>query len=199
MSIPTEQPFIAGNMRRDAETRLRDGTSTSDHGGVLSPDALSLLYRLSSDPASAGDALKLLHELQVHQVELDLQHGQIETNEQQLGGQLARYKALFEFAPIAYLVLTLDGVVVEANAEASSLFQIAPDESGERRIADLVSTGSQLAVAGLMKRLNGGAARTRCQIRLRDTDDTKDALQLSASVSPGGAAVLCVLSGQGHN
>ncbi len=194
MSDPTERPPGPRNIRRDAETLLREGTATSANGGVLSPDALSLLYKLASDPTSAGDALKLLHELQVHQVELDLQHGQIEANEQQLGGQLARYKALYEFAPIAYLVLTLDGGIVEANAEAASLLQIARNERGGRRISDLVSPDSQLALARLMKRLNGGAAREHCEIRLDNADDRTDALQLSASISPGGAAVLAVLS-----
>ncbi|MCC5868480.1 MAG: PAS domain S-box protein [Gammaproteobacteria bacterium] len=196
MSIPTDQPGSYEKMRREAERHLREGTANSTHGGALSPDALSLLHRLASDPASAGDALKLLHELQVHQVELDLQHRQIETNEQQMGEELARYKALFEFAPIAYLVLSLDGDVMEANAEAASLLDVARNEIAGRRITELVPQGNQLALAGLMKRLKAGSARAHCQIHLKDAGDAVPALQLSASISPGGAALLVVLSGQ---
>lgn len=198
MSTPTDQPGSHEKMRSEAERRLREGTATSTHGGALSPDTLGLLHRLASDPASASDALKLLHELQVHQVELDLQHGQIQINEQQMDDTLAHYRALFEFAPIAYLVLTLDGDVVEANAEAASLLEISPKEMAGRRIADLVPPGNQLPLAGLMKRLNGGAARAYCQLHVSDVGDAVPALQLSASISPGGTALLVALAAQGR-
>ena len=39
---------------------------------VRATDALGVLRALASDPATAADALTLLHELQMHQIELDL-------------------------------------------------------------------------------------------------------------------------------
>ena len=76
---PTD--FIDQNqLRQAAEDSLKQGTTPPTKGWSISADALALLYRLASNPDSAGDALKLLHELQAHQVELDLQHEQLKAN-----------------------------------------------------------------------------------------------------------------------
>ena len=195
MTIPIDDPGRFERMRRDAELRIREGTAAQ--GGAMGPDALNLLYRLASDPTTAADALKLLHEMQVHQVELDLQHLQMTAQEQQMGEALAHYKALFEFAPVSYLVITLKGDVIEANAEAADLFGMNRSDIARARITNLVPADHQLALAGLMKRLNGGESRTHCHLRISDDEGAGVALQLSASVSPGGSAALVVLSHQG--
>jgi PAS domain S-box-containing protein len=198
MAIPTDEPGHFDRMRRDAELRIRNGTANAARGGALGSDALSLLYGLASNPATADDALKLLHEMQVHQVELDLQHREMTTQEQQMGEALAHYRALFEFAPVAYLVLTLKGDIMEANAEAANLLDMNRCDMAGCRITNLVSADNQLALSGLMKRLNNGEARTHCHLRISNGEGAVLALQLSASVSPGGTAVLAVLSDQGN-
>ena len=73
----TEQHARA-ELRVTAEERLNRGSAPATRGGSTGAPALASLHRLANAPASASDALKLLHELQVHQVELDLQHEQAE-------------------------------------------------------------------------------------------------------------------------
>ena len=68
-SIGTEQ------LRADAEARLRTGTAPATAGWGVGTEALSLLYRLASDPERSGDALKLLHESKFDPVSLGLSAG----------------------------------------------------------------------------------------------------------------------------
>jgi PAS domain-containing protein len=102
-----------------------------------------LLYRLSSDPASASDALKLLHELQTHQVELDLQHAQLLESENELHAQLAHYRALYEQAPIGYLVLEGDGRILQSNRAAAELLGLDAARAGESFARQLAQPGQQ--------------------------------------------------------
>jgi hypothetical protein len=79
-------------LRHQAETRIREGDAPQDtHRWSTGVEALTLLHDLASAPASAGDALKLLHELQVYQVELDLQYEQMELSQRELAEELHRY------------------------------------------------------------------------------------------------------------
>ncbi len=102
MSIPSPESMEQARLRERAEARLKAGSAPPTRGWPTGVGTLQLLHELASTPESAVDALKLLHELQVHQVELDLQHEQIEITQRELAEDLARYQALYELAPLAY-------------------------------------------------------------------------------------------------
>jgi hypothetical protein len=80
----TEDLSAHVQLRQKAETRISGGNAPATKGWTLGAASLMLLHRLASNPDTASDALKLLHELQVHQVELDLQHEHINDERQAL-------------------------------------------------------------------------------------------------------------------
>lgn len=67
-----------------------------------------------------------LEELQVADAELRQQNEQLELAQQTLELEHLRYQDLFEFAPDAYLVTNIHGVIQEANRAASDLFHVNP-------------------------------------------------------------------------
>ena len=69
----------------------------------------------------ADDVQKLVHELQVHQVELEMQNDELRRTQLELEAARDRYAALFNFAPVAYLTLNPQGEVLEANLNAAEL------------------------------------------------------------------------------
>lgn len=158
------------NLRQNAEERLRAGTAPSTQGWSVGARALTLLYDLASAPATASDALKLLHELQVHQVELDLQYEQAEQDRSQLSDDLAMYTALFDLAPFAYLTLDTEGLVIAANRIAAEW--LAPEtgqglEWASRRIEDLLAPECRTAVRNLLAALRKGEGRQTCAVQSR--------------------------------
>ncbi|MCC5826538.1 PAS domain-containing protein [Alkalimonas sp.] len=108
-------------LRQQAEQQLKTGTAPLSAAFNASADALAVLYRLSSSANTAGDGLKLLHELQTYQVELDLQLEQLQQNERETSQQLACYRQLFDMVPLGCLMLRPDGIITDANAAASRL------------------------------------------------------------------------------
>lgn len=194
MPNPATGPGSQSQLRLNAELRLRQGNAPLTNGWGVSADALALLYRLAVAPDSAGDALKLLHELQAHQVELDLQHGQLQANEREFAQELDRYKALFNFAPVGYFVVDREGLVIEGNLAGARLLGVEPDEVGGRPVADFLAPGSRLALLGLLKKLRDGDAGASCEVQTGGGTDGSRPLQIVANMAPGGEAILMVVS-----
>jgi len=158
MSTPSADPKTAAQLRAIAEERLRSGTAPATSGWPSGSQALALLHTLASDPATATDALKLLHELQVNQVELDLQHEQMEQERRLFAESLEDYIDLFDYAPFAYLTLDLDGKLLEANRVGAEWLEIPRDEWARCRVEQFFAPESRQAIQAALRQLPAASA-----------------------------------------
>jgi PAS domain S-box-containing protein len=71
-------------------------------------------------PSDSGDALRLLHELQVHQIELEMQNELRET-QKELADSNARFVDLYDFAPVGYCTIDDREAILEANLTLARL------------------------------------------------------------------------------
>ena len=69
-----------------------------------------------------GDILKLLHELEVHQIELELSNEELLVARDECEILAKKYTALYDFAPTAYLIIDRQGTILELNFSASKIF-----------------------------------------------------------------------------
>ncbi len=67
----------------------------------------------------------VLQELLVHQVELEMQNEELRLTQQELVAAKARYFDLYDLAPVGYLTLNKNGLIVEANLTAVAMFGVA--------------------------------------------------------------------------
>lgn len=153
MVDPHAYPNAASHdrLRRSARDLIDHGVPPPSRGGSLSVDALQLLYQRASSPESAADALKLLHELQTYQVELDLLYEQLQANEQEITEELAYYKSLYERAPAAYLIVANDGVIIEGNEAAGELFGSTSLALCGQSLYTLLAPGQESAITTLIR------------------------------------------------
>lgn len=83
--------------------------------------------RLSGKEASAGvhpgneDALKLIHELNVHQIELEMQNEELMQARSELETNLEKYSNLYDYAPVGYFTIADDGMILEVNFTGANL------------------------------------------------------------------------------
>ena len=120
MSSKRDEPAGEQSLRMRAVARLT-GTSDPKDTRANAAAALATLHKLASSPATAADSLKLLHELQVYQVELDLQEEELRRSVTELEGALNRQVQLFEFSPAACFVVDRSATLCELNGTGARL------------------------------------------------------------------------------
>lgn len=121
--------------------------------------ALGVLHELASSPATAGAALTLLHELQVHQVELDLQDEELRRSRSELEAALARQVQLYDFAPVGYLTVDRATALRELNLTAAGMLGFERDQLLGCTLDALLEPRSALALRAMLDRLSQGAPR----------------------------------------
>jgi PAS domain S-box-containing protein len=94
-------------LRGRAEEKV--GVSGTDTPGTLSPE----------------EAQRVLQELRVHQIELQMQNEELRRVQEQLAASRERYFDLYDLAPVGYLTLSEEGLILEANLTAAKLIGVA--------------------------------------------------------------------------
>ncbi len=81
-----------------------------------------LMKRKSSDqPVSDVSLQRLIHELEVHQIELEMQNDELVRTHAQMETLLENYTNLYDFSPVGYVTLSEQGIIQEANLTAAAL------------------------------------------------------------------------------
>ncbi|WOJ93111.1 PAS domain S-box protein [Congregibacter variabilis] len=111
-------------MRKQAEARV--GASAADVSAM-----------------SEAEIQRLVYELQVHQVELELQNEQLREAQFDLASSRDRFADLYDFAPVGYLTLDEAGSVLEANLSAADILGIGRDSLLQSKLSDFLAPASQ--------------------------------------------------------
>ncbi len=117
-------------------------------------------------PVREADVKKLLHELQVHQIELEMQNEELKQAYETAETALKKYTMLYDLAPIGYFILDSDGTICELNFTGAFIL-------GERRFS-LVNSNFKLFVSeefrsqfnDFFKRIYISGSKESCEIML---------------------------------
>jgi PAS domain S-box-containing protein len=137
-------------LRRRAEARLRD-----QRKGRRSRARV---------PKSEADAERLLQELQVHQVELEMQNAELQEGRDRMETLVAKYIDLYDFAPVGYFSLDEQGRVLEVNLTGAALLGVERSRLINRRLP--VVPASQPTFLAFLKRVFAGTGKQVCEAEL---------------------------------
>ena len=146
-------------LRRRAEAQLRAQRKGKRSKAGDQP-------RKGSGSKSEADTKRLLHELEVHQIELEMQNAELQKARDELEAALEKYTDLYDFAPVGYLTLDHEGDIREANLAGASLLRIARSALVNRRFGLFVSLADGSAYGAFLKKVFESKVREECEVGL---------------------------------
>ena len=152
------------------------------------------LYLEKSPPAPEnpaalrpGELQRVLHELGVHQIELELQNEELRRAQAELDAQRARYFDLYDLAPVGYLTVSGQGLILEANLTAGALLGMARGVLAQRPVGNLILKDDQDAYYLHRKLLLATGEPQAFELRLVKTDGTAFWARLDAALGKDAA------------
>ena len=146
--------------------------------------------RLASESlpaATAPEVQRLVQELQVHQIELEMQYEELLLAQTEAESSRMQYVELYDFAPVGYCTLSRAGTVQQLNLHTSQLLGQARQRLLGRRLALFVAPQERDRFAEFLVRLwTAPGQHQSCELTLRRADDTPFFAQLEGVAAPDG-------------
>lgn len=123
-------------IERQAALRLRQAAeAAASERPDESPEAIRAL--------SSQDLIGMLHELRVHQIELEMQNEELRRIQHELESTKAHYFDLFHLAPVGYFTLDSAGRIMQANLKAGTMLRAVTTDLLQSHFTQFVSPESQ--------------------------------------------------------
>jgi PAS domain S-box-containing protein len=126
-----------------------------------------LQRRLARDGESQESA-RLLHDLQLHQIELEIQYRDLRDTHKTLEAACARYADLYDFAPVGYATLDEHGVIAEANLTAAEVFDTERSDLPGTPFAVYLAPGHNGAFSKHLHKAKTNARRNTLETQIKD-------------------------------
>jgi PAS domain S-box-containing protein len=127
---------------------------------------------LLTETLSPEETHRILHELRVHQIELEMQNEELRRAQAELDASRARYFDLYDLAPVGYCTVSEKGIILKANLTAANMLGMARSELVERPITRLIHKEDEDIFYLLHKRLMETSQPQECGLRMIKKDST---------------------------
>ncbi|MFH1095740.1 MAG: PAS domain S-box protein [Candidatus Micrarchaeota archaeon] len=135
---------------------------------------------------------QMLHELRVHQIELEIQNEELRRAQTELDAARARYFDLYDLAPVGYCTLSEKGLILEANLMATSLLGVARGALVKQPISRFILKDDQDIYYLHHKQLFDTDEPQACELRMVKMDGTTFWAHLAATAAQdAGGATVC--------
>jgi len=138
----------AATLREEAEKRLRT--------------QMAELYPTRAEE----ETQRLVHELQIHQIELEMQNEELRLAKEESETALKKFTDLYDFAPVGYCTLDRNGVISAANLTGAGF--LGRQHSGliGRRFVLYVAEENRVAFAAFLDKVFASEAKQTCEVLL---------------------------------
>lgn len=132
-------------------------------------------------PLSHVEAQKMIHELQVHQVELEMQNEELSNAQAELEVAWRHYFDLYHLAPVGYCILSREGLVMEANFTAVNMLDLALSTLVKKPITRFIFEEDKEIYYQHLQQIYQLNRSSTCELRMVKKDGTLFWVELTSS------------------
>jgi diguanylate cyclase (GGDEF)-like protein/PAS domain S-box-containing protein len=176
MKKKREHPTNAAELRRQAEAKLSESKRIE-----------------ATTPATEADTWRTIHELEVYKIELEMQNEELQRVKDDLEESRAKYFDLYDLAPVGYLTLNPQGVILEPNLTAANLLGIGKSQLVNKPITRFIIQEDQNIYTLHNQELLDTRAPQVCELRLEEKNGDRIWVQLDMNLIKDAASgeLLC--------
>ena len=112
------------------------------------------------------DVQRLVHLLQVHQIELEHQNQELRIAQEELEVSRNKYVNLFDFSPIPYFTLDPDGIIREVNLSASKMFGIDRNKLIGKHFITFILSDERDVFHSFIKTVFNSSVKHSCELNV---------------------------------
>jgi PAS domain S-box-containing protein len=142
----------------------------------------TLNYANSEAARTEVDTERLVHELQVHQIELEIQNEELQRTRAEVEAGLEQYTDLYDYAPVGYFTLAKDGRINQSNLKGANLLGVERAQIVGRPLSLFIATSDRPLFDTFLKKVFETQAKEACEVTLSKKASPSS---LSALSEPG--------------
>jgi PAS domain S-box-containing protein len=126
------------------------------------------------------DINELIHELEVHQVELEMQNEELRQAQLDLEAARDKYTDLYDFAPVGYFSISDKGLILDANLVGATMLGIERGKLTGRRFSQFIAKDDQDVFYLHRQKLFETKTKQVCELKITKKDGTEFYAQLES-------------------
>ena len=151
MSPPSPQANPSPSLRQQAERMVLDKSTVS---------------LVATDEISPQVMRNMLHELQVHQIELEMQNDELRLAQLQIAAAQERYFDLYDLAPVGYCSVSAHGLILEANFTAATMLNVTRNDLTMQAVTRFILKSDQDSYYRCRKALFEHGLPQECELQM---------------------------------
>jgi len=132
------------------------------------------------------EAQKLLHELEVHQVELEMQNAELRQARDEVERTLEKYTDLYDFAPVSYFSLDRNGAITAVNLSGASLLGVERSSLLGQRFGQFVAAADRPTFTAFLAAVFTHSGQESLDVTLLIKEKLRSIVQIEAIASVSG-------------
>jgi len=113
---------------------------------------------------SETEGLRLIHELEVHQIELEMQNEELLLANEAKSVAKEKYIELYDFAPSGYFTLSSNSEIVELNLTGAAMLGKERLYLKNKSLSDLITDSTKLIFSDFIKNVFKGSDKESCEV-----------------------------------
>lgn len=137
-------------------------------------------------PRTEDETQRLLHELQVHQIELEMQNAELSQARDEAERAVEMYSDLYDFAPVGYLTLDREGVIRTANLTVATLLRTERSRLVGRRFGLFLDANTRATLRAFLDKVLASQTKEACEMALLSAQSSPLYVRIEAVAAASG-------------